>query len=103
MDRSGTVSLAHSSSQGRPPPAQGCASFPVTPQNGATPVQDAKSLVAPLRLVGIAWGDPPTAMIEQDKQTYFLKVGDPIGALTVKEVLRDHVILQSGDQEVELF
>lgn len=67
------------------------------------PPADPKALIANLRLVGIAWGDAPTAMIEQDKQTYFLKPGDPIGALTVKEILKDHVILKSGDQEVDLF
>ena len=64
---------------------------------------DPKALVASMRLVGIAWGDAPTAMIEQDKQTYVLKTGDLIGSLTVKEILRDHVVLKAGNQEVELF
>lgn len=64
---------------------------------------DAQALTASMRLVGIAWGDAPTAMIEQDKQTYVLKTGDLIGSLTVKEILRDRVILKAGDQEIELF
>ena len=64
---------------------------------------DAKALIANLRLVGISWGDLPTAMIEQDKQTYFLKPGDTLGALTIKAIQKDHVILKLGDQEVDLF
>lgn len=64
---------------------------------------DAKAMIANLRLVGISWGDSPTAMIEQDKQTYFLKPGDALGALTIKTIEKDHVIFKSGDQEVELF
>lgn len=64
---------------------------------------DPRALIANMRLVGIASGDVPTAMIEQDKQTYFLKPGDSIGGLTVQEIQKDHVILKSGDQEVELF
>ncbi len=64
---------------------------------------DAKALIASLRLVGISWGDLPTAMIEQDKQTYFLKPGDTLGGLTIKAIEKDHVILKSGDQEVDLF
>ena len=73
------------------------------PAPSEPPKPDPKALIASMRLVGIAWGDSPTAMIEQDKQTYFLKPGDALGSLTVKEILRDHVILKAGDQEVELF
>ena len=75
---------------GTPPPAE--ASKP-----------DPKSLISNMRLVGVSWGDTPTAMIEQDKQTYFLKPGHVIGSLSVKDIQKDHVILKSGDQEVELF
>lgn len=73
------------------------------PEPSEPPKPDPKAALASLRLVGIAWGGSPTAMIEQDKQTYFLKPGDAIGPFTVKEILRDHVILRAGDNEVELF
>ncbi len=76
---------------------------PAASGQSASQELDPKTLVASMRLVGIAWGDAPTAMIEQDKQTYVLKTGDLIGSLTVKEILRDHVILKAGNQEVELF
>ena len=72
-------------------------------QPGDATKPDAKSLVSNMRLVGISWGDAPTAMIEQDKQTYFLKPGDAIGQFSVKDIQKDHVILKTGDQEVDLF
>ena len=69
------------------------------------PAPNAKALLADFKLVGIARGTVPQAMIEQvsQKTTHVLKAGDPIGPFTVKEVLEDRVILQVGTQEVELF
>jgi len=64
---------------------------------------DPKTLVSGLRLVGIAWAEEPIAMVEQQQQTHFLKKGDTLGTLTVKEIFRDHVVFQASDQEVELF
>lgn len=64
---------------------------------------DPKTLVSGLRLVGIAWAEEPIAMVEQQQQTHFLKKGDTLGTLTVKEIFRDHVLFQANDQDVELF
>jgi len=78
-----------------------------TPETDVAPPEppdpDPRSLVSALRLVGISWGAEPTAMIEQDGQTFFLQEGDPIGEFTVKTIHEDRVILKNGGQDVELF
>lgn len=77
----------------------------VSPDQAATaPAHaDPKTLLGDAKLVGISFGENPTAMVEQQKQTFFLKPGDVLGQLTVKEILKDHVVFRSGDQDVELF
>ena len=69
------------------------------------PAATTQALLADLKLVGIAKGAVPHAMIEQVSQqtTHVLKAGDPIGPFTVKEVLDDRVILQYDIEELELF
>lgn len=49
-------------------------------------------------------GKPPEAMIEDKtaKRTYFLKTGDMIKGIKVKAILKDRIILQYGEEEVEL-
>lgn len=71
----------------------------------AAPAPNAQALLSDFKLVGIAKGTVPRAMIEQVSQqtTHVLKAGDPLGPFTVKEVLEDRVILQHGTQELELF
>lgn len=64
---------------------------------------DPKTLLGNAKLVGIAFGDVPMAMVEQQQQTYFLKVGDALGSLTVKEILKDRVVFEAGEDVVELF
>jgi len=79
---------------------------PLQPQAVSTqPTPDTQALLADFKLVGIAQGAVPRAMIEQVSQqmTHVLKAGDPIGPFTVKEVLEDRVILQIGTEELELF
>jgi len=70
-----------------------------------SPPADSHQLLADLRLVGISFGAVPTAMIEQTSQqkTNVLKAGEQVGQFTVKEIQRDRVILQLGDQDLELF
>ena len=65
----------------------------------------AQALLSDLRLVGIAWGEDPMAMIEEQstKQTHFLRTDDMLGTFTIREILEDRVILQYGTQEVELY
>ncbi|MEI8349280.1 MAG: hypothetical protein WCI77_03910 [Candidatus Omnitrophota bacterium] len=57
-----------------------------------------------LSLVGIYWGETPEAMIEDTvaKKTYFLKRGDEIKGIKVKDILKDRVILQYRTEEIEL-
>ena len=63
-----------------------------------------QTVLADLKLVGIALGDQPTAMIEQQstKQTHFLTINAAIGPFTVKEILSDRVILHAGEKDYEL-
>lgn len=77
---------------------------PAAPETGAAPAEpDPGTLLASLRLVGISSGPQPTAMIEQDQQTHFLRPGDTVGRFTVKQILPDRVILRLGDRDLELF
>ena len=57
-----------------------------------------------LKLVGISWSDSPDAMIENTKaqRTFFVKKGQMIGELQVKEITRDKVIITYGGEEAEL-
>jgi len=56
-----------------------------------------------LNLVGIYWGTYPEAMIEdtEAKKTYFLKRGDPISGLRIKNILKDRIILEYQGEEME--
>ncbi len=67
------------------------------------PAPDPKELLRDVKLVGISWGEEPVAMIEQNQQTSFLKTGATIGPFTIKEILKDRVILRLGERDVELF
>jgi len=57
-----------------------------------------------LSLVGIYWGASPEAMIEDTaaKKTYFLKRGDEVKGIIIKEILKDRVVLQYRNEEIEL-
>jgi len=57
-----------------------------------------------LRVVGISWGDEPEVLIEQVKpqKTYFLKQGEKVGSLEVKEIFQDRVVLRSEGKDREL-
>lgn len=57
-----------------------------------------------LQLVGIAWGVYPEAMIRDKKggRTHFLKQGDRLKDVLVKEILRDRVVVEYGGQPREL-
>ena len=57
-----------------------------------------------MQLVGIAWGVYPEAMIRDKKggRTHFLKQGERLRDVLVKEILRDRVIVESGGQPKEL-
>jgi|GEM_PF-604409 len=65
-----------------------------------------QALTKDLGLAGIYQpvGKPLEAMIEDKaaKKTYFLKEGDEIKGMKVKSILKDRVILQYGEEEMEL-
>lgn len=65
-----------------------------------------QALTKDLGLAGIYQpvGNPSEAMIEDKsaKKTYFLKTGDEIKGMKVKAILKDRVILQYGEEEMEL-
>lgn len=65
-----------------------------------------QALTKDLGLAGIYQpvGKPSEAMIEDKaaKKTYFLKTGDEIKGMKVKAILKDRVILQYGEEEMEL-
>jgi len=56
------------------------------------------------KLVGIAWGSIPEAMIREVKEgrTFFLKEGEKIRGVVVKEILKDRVIVEHEGQTKEL-
>ncbi|MBI4227692.1 MAG: hypothetical protein HY600_05440 [Candidatus Omnitrophica bacterium] len=61
----------------------------------------AAALTEGLRLVGIAWGAKPEAMIDdqQAKQTLFLTEGQRIRSLTVEKITQEHVTLKAETGE----
>jgi type II secretory pathway component PulC len=63
-----------------------------------------QGLTKDLVLSGIYQGKYPEAIIEDKttKKVYFLKEGDEVKGLKVKSILKDRVILQYGEEEVEL-
>ncbi|MBI4412264.1 MAG: hypothetical protein HY541_07260 [Deltaproteobacteria bacterium] len=57
-----------------------------------------------LQLVGIAWGTRPEAMIREKSEgrTFFLKQGDELKGVLVKEILRDRVIVEYEGETKEI-
>ena len=74
------------------------------PKAEAAVTTEVPTVITDFKLVGILWSDNPQAMIEdkKDQKTYFLKSGEKIKEIMVKEILRDKVVLGSGDREWEL-
>lgn len=62
-----------------------------------------RELAKNLSLVGIYMGMYPEAMVEDktEKKTYFLKQGNEIKGLKVKEILPDRIILEYKGEEME--
>ena len=63
-----------------------------------------QELAKDLTLVGIYIGRYPEVMIEvkTEEKTYFLKQGDEIKGMKIKEILKDRVILEYQGEEIEL-
>ena len=78
--------------------------IPPVPETGVGITLNAAQTVGALKLVGIIWSDNPQAMIEDTKgqKTYLLSVGELVGGLTIKKILKDKVVLGQDKQEWEL-
>ncbi len=78
----------------------------VAPADSGAPAQpDPNAAVANLSLVGIAWSAKPEAIIEDNskQRTFFLREGQTLpDGVTVKKVLKDHIVLSHNGQEFEL-
>ncbi|MFH1645803.1 MAG: hypothetical protein ABIB11_05205 [Candidatus Omnitrophota bacterium] len=63
-----------------------------------------KEIVSDFRLVGILPGDEPQVIIEEKKsgQTFFLRKGEDIQGIEIREVLTGRVVLGRGDETITL-
>jgi len=68
------------------------------------PTTSATDMVKNLKLVGILWSENPQVMIEDTKQTktYLLSIGETIGELQIKRILKDKVVVGKDDVEWEI-
>ncbi|MBI4365824.1 MAG: hypothetical protein HY543_03295 [Deltaproteobacteria bacterium] len=68
------------------------------------PSPGALGVLESFQLVGLAWGEFPEAMIREGKggRTYFLKQGETLRGVLVKEIRKASVVLEYEGQEKEL-
>ncbi|MBI5415202.1 MAG: hypothetical protein HZA29_00130 [Candidatus Omnitrophica bacterium] len=70
------------------------------------PKPQLKELAKGLKIVGIAWGDTPKAMIQDvaAQEVYFLREGELVGKteIQVKQILRDKVVVAYDGEEMDL-
>lgn len=78
----------------------------IKPVEAAPPPKQegAGGIMENFRLVGIAWGTEPEAMIKdsQEGRTFFLKTGDELKGVIVKEILKDRIIVEFEGQTKEI-
>ncbi|MEI8012756.1 MAG: hypothetical protein WCI27_09830 [Candidatus Omnitrophota bacterium] len=76
---------------------------PVT-AGGASPAEIPAAANKDFVLSGIYMGPVPQVIItvNPDQKAYFLKEGDDIKGYRVKSILKNKVVLQRGDEEIEL-
>ncbi len=74
------------------------------PKAEAAVITEVPTVITNFKLVGILWSDNPQAMIEdkKDQKTYFLKSGEKIKEIMIKEIFRNKVVLSNGEREWEL-
>lgn len=74
------------------------------PARGPSAEEKLAGMIKGLTVVGINRGSIPDAIIEnsEEKRTFFVKAGDKINDLTVKEIKRDTVILSYEGSDVEI-
>ena len=68
------------------------------------PAEKLAEMTKGLVVVGINRGANPDAIIEntQEKRTFFVKVGDKVNELTVKEIKHDTVVITYEGADVEI-
>lgn len=71
---------------------------------GPSPKEKLSAMTKNLVIVGINRGPVPDAIIEdsEQKRTFFVKVGDSINELSVKEVKHDSVVLGFENETIEI-
>jgi type II secretory pathway component PulC len=74
------------------------------PKESSSAAASPSGVLENLKLVGIAWGAISEAMIREVKEgrTFFLKEGEQIMGVVVKEILKDRVIVEHEGQTKEL-
>lgn len=74
------------------------------PVRGPSPAEKLAQMAKGLVIVGINRGAVPDAIIEntEQKKTFFVKAGDMINDMQVKEVRRDTVVLTLEGEDVEI-
>lgn len=84
---------------GKPPPGGDS-----TMTNAVIPSGNIMAVLDNLELVGIAWGQVPEAMIRKknDNRTFFIGKGEKFEQILVKDILKDRVIVEYGQQTREL-
>ena len=81
---------------------------PAPPQTEVKPQPkpeiNANELIKDLKLSGIYRGKDSEAIIEDktSKKIYYVKTGDKVNNLRVKNILEDRVIFEAGEKEIEL-
>lgn len=70
----------------------------------AKPASELREMAKDLSLVGIIPGNEPQAIIEdrRNSQTLFLKKGETIDAITIKDISNGKVILEYNDQTITI-
>ncbi|PYM45986.1 MAG: hypothetical protein DME14_19345 [Candidatus Rokuibacteriota bacterium] len=78
---------------------------PTKPPPEPTALEILRERAKTLKLVGIAWGRVPIAMIEDTakRETSFLKERESINQIRIKAIFRDRVVLSYGNAEYDLF
>ncbi|PIV39144.1 MAG: hypothetical protein COS29_04160 [Candidatus Omnitrophica bacterium CG02_land_8_20_14_3_00__42_8] len=79
--------------------------FKIVPKDitGTTAESNLQVLTKDFNLAGIYMGEYPEVMIEDKaaKKTYFLKQGDKIKGVVVKNIFKDKVVLEYGSETIE--
>ncbi len=72
--------------------------------NAGVTTEELNQVMETLKLVGISWSNNPDAIIEDTKanRTFFLKEGQEINKVKVKQIFKDKVIMVYGGKEIEL-